>query len=323
MTSFPFLDHVRWGGLRLQRVFWRVLLAMLLSAPLGLSAKHWVATTTMAGDLVRQLAAADDRVTTLMAPGVDPHQYRATRRDLSALQTADAIIYNGWHLEGKLTDVLQRMARQGRAVHALTDALTAADQRADPDQPDAADPHIWFDPGLWSKAAGGVAAFMARVNPAAADHYAARLAILQAELAALHTWAGQQLAVVPEPHRILVTSHDAFGYFGRAFGWEVHGIQGISTATEAALGDMGRLIGRVRDAALPAIFIESSVSPRTIRRLSETSGARIGGDLFSDALGALGELRTVGDTQYAVGTYDGMFRYNVATIAAALAPAID
>lgn len=272
------------------------------------------ATVSMVADLARQVGGDRVEVTALMGPGVDPHLYKATATDLLRLQRADVILYCGLHLEGRMQEVLERMARSGRRVVPVAGSIPV-DRLLKPSGEDAVpDPHVWFDVRLWSLCAGAVADALAQAAPGDGDGFRQRAAAYQARLDSLHAWAVSEASTVPAGRRVLVTSHDAFSYFGRAYGFEVVGLQGISTVTEAGLADMTRMVDFLRARNIPAVFIESSVSPAALERISRDAGVRIGGELFSDALGAPGQKMGGHD----VGTYEGMFRHNLETVVHAL-----
>ena len=266
-----------------------------------------VATTGMVADLVKNVGGPHVAVTALMGEGVDPHLYKASPADVSQLNRADIIFYSGLHLEGKLAELLERMAERKATI--------AVAERIDPaqvitDEHGARDPHVWFDVSLWSQAAGAVADALAEFDPDHAGDYRGRLADYQAQLAELHTFAREQLATVPAERRVLVTAHDAFHYFGRAYGVEVRGIQGISTDSEAGVRQVKELVDFLVERKIKAVFVETSVSDQNVRALLEGCQARghavvIGGTLFSDAMGAA-------DTPE--GTYVGMVRHNIDTI---------
>lgn len=276
-----------------------------------------VATTTLVADLVREVGGSRVQMEALMGPGVDPHLYKPSARDIGRLGRAEVVFYSGLHLEGRLEEVLRRLTTRGVRVTAVAEAVPESERMRAPDDPHP-DPHVWGDPGLWEKAAGAVADTLVAVDPEGATYYRERQKAYAATLTSLRKWAGEQVATIPEARRLLITSHDAFNYLGRATGMEVLGVQGISTVSEAGLADMTLIIDRVRERQLPAVFVESSVSPAAMDRISRDSGARIGGELFSDALGAPGEIRERGGERLDVGTYVGMFRYNVLTIVEAL-----
>lgn len=271
------------------------------------------ATTGMLGDAAARIGGGRVQVRTLMGPGVDPHLYKPAHDDLRALSRADLILHNGLKLEGRMGDVLAGMAGRAR-VHAAAEAIPRERLLPHEDYPDEFDPHIWFDVGLWRLAAAGVAEAMAAVDPAHAAEYAERAAVYDAELAALDAEVREQLAALPPERRVLVTAHDAFGYFGRAYGFEVLGLQGMSTAAELGIADIDALAKEIASRRIPAVFVETSVPPRSIEALIAGVRARghdvaLGGELYSDALGGPGS----GAEDYA-----GMVRHNVRVIVEAL-----
>lgn len=276
-----------------------------------------VATTSMLADLVRSVAGDRVEVRGLMGPGVDPHLFKATAADVASLQQAQLIIYNGLMLEGQMSELLGRLSK-GRAVVAVGEAIPA-DRLL---RPDGAghhpDPHIWGDAELWSKCVAPVAKALSTLDPAGASDYALRAESQTAELLKLHAWAKQRALEVPTDKRILVTSHDAFNYLGRAYGFQVIGVQGISTVAEAGLADIVKVTDYIRQKGIKAIFVESSVPRATIDRISRDSGAKIGGELFSDATGTLGKIQTVNGDSYDEGTVVGMLKHNINTIVEAL-----
>lgn len=273
-----------------------------------------VATTGMVGDLVRQVAGDRAEVHTLMGPGIDPHLYKPTAGDATRLGRADAIFYNGLLLEGRMTDLFTRIGRSGRKVYAISESIPE-DRLLEPEAFEGHyDPHVWFDTGLWAETVPAIVAGLSEVAPDHAAEFAANGAALQARLLELDAWAREQIDTLPENRQILITSHDAFNYFGRAYGFRVVALQGVSTVGEAALADMTALADFIKAQNVPAIFVESSVNPAAIRRVARDAGVEIGGELFSDAMGDPGELRDGID----VGTYDGMVRYNITTIVNAL-----
>jgi manganese/zinc/iron transport system substrate-binding protein len=272
----------------------------------------------MVADLVRSVGGDRVEVTGLMGPGVDPHLYKAKASDLTNLQRADVVFYNGLNLEGRLTDVFTRMAARGLKLYAVTEAIPK-DRLLEPASFGGHfDPHVWFDPTLWALCVPVVVNGLSEVDPGGREVFEALGRIAMNDLAQLHDWARARLALVPEERRIIVTSHDAFNYFGRAYKFEVIGVQGISTVTEAGLADISSAVNLIRDRGIPAIFVESSVSPAAINRISEDSGAVIGGELFSDAMGTPGSRHTVNGESYDEGTYDGMVRHNINAIVEAL-----
>jgi len=303
----------RWG---------RLLAACLAGAAAALPAAakvRVVATTGQVADLARNVAGDLAEVEGLMGPGVDPHLYRATARDVMTMQRADLILYSGLALEGRLGDVFTRVGRQGRPIYAVTEQIPR-ERLLEPEEFEGHyDPHVWFDPTLWELAIDVVVEALGRVDPDNAETYQRNGEAYRQELRELHAWAKERVAQIPPERRILVTSHDAYNYFGHAYGIEVVGIQGISTATEAGLGDVVSMVRYIEERGVPAIFVESSVSPDLIRRVSSDSGAEIGGELFSDAMGDPGEIHEGPDGErYDVGAYTGMFKHNVNTIVEAL-----
>lgn len=272
-----------------------------------------VTTTNLVGDLAARVGGARVTVTSLMGPGVDPHLYKASEGDLRALQGADLVLYNGLHLEGKMGDVLVKLARS-KPVLAITEEIPAERLREPAEMAGQYDPHVWFDVSLWALAVRPIAAEIVRLRPAWQDEIAANATAVEAELATLDAWVAARVAEIPPERRLLVTAHDAFGYFGRRYGMEVVGIQGISTLAEAGLGDVQRVVDLVVARKVPAIFIESSVPRRSVEAVQAAVQAQghqvvVGGELFSDALGAAGTPAA---------SYPGMVRANVDTIVGAL-----
>ena len=272
-----------------------------------------LATTGMIGDTAARIAGEHAKVTALMGPGVDPHLYKASEGDVRSLESADLILYNGLNLEGKMQDIFERLAKS-RAVLAVADAVPEERRRRPPEFQGHFDPHVWFDPSLWALTVAPIARELERLDPAHADVYRKNAEALEKELLDLDREVETRIAEIPAGHRVLVTAHDAFGYFGRRYGMEVVGLQGISTVTEAGLQDVERLVDRIVERKIKAIFVESSVSSRSIEAVRKACESRrhsvaIGGQLFSDAMGPAGTPE---------GTYAGMVRHNVKTIVEAL-----
>jgi manganese/zinc/iron transport system substrate-binding protein len=271
-------------------------------------------TVGMVADIVREVAGEKAEVETLIGSGVDPHVYQPVRADTVALDEASIIFYNGLLLEGKMTDVLVRMARQGKPTHAVTESIQAAGDYVITDEQAHYDPHVWMDVGGWMRAVEVVRDALARFDPANAETYAANARAYRERLKELDAYARRVIGSIPEDQRILVTAHDAFSYMGRAYGIEVRGIQGLSTESEAGLRDIEELVDLLVERDIPAVFVESSVAEKNVRALVEGAEAqghsvRIGGELFSDAMGPPGTYE---------GTYIGMIDHNVTTIARAL-----
>lgn len=270
-----------------------------------------VCTTGMVADLVRNVGGERVQVAQIMGEGVDPHLYKASPGDVNRLNGADAIFYSGLHLEGKMADVFVRMARK-KPTFAVTEYVP--ENKVLDNNEGAYDPHLWFDVSLWADAAGVVRDALKVFDPKHADEYQSRADAYQAELRKLHDYAKSQLATIPKERRVLVTAHDAFRYFGRAYDVEVKGIQGISTESEAGVKEINTLVAFLVEKQIKAVFVESSVSDKNVRALLEGCRARghtvvIGGELFSDAMGKDGTPE---------GTYVGMVRHNVDTIVKAL-----
>jgi manganese/zinc/iron transport system substrate-binding protein len=270
-----------------------------------------VATTTIVADLVRQVGGGRVDVDCLMAAGIDPHSYKATPRDADRLAAADLVVASGLHLEGRLADLLQRLGRR-RPVVAVADRLPP--ERLLSDGPGIADPHVWFDASLWALTPPIVAAALGELDPANAAAYEAAAAAFTARLETLHARLRDRIATIPEDRRVLVTAHDAFRYYGRAYGIDVVGVQGLSTESEAGLGDINRLVERLVARRIPAVFVETSVSDRNVTALIEGAAALghavvLGGRLYSDALGDAGS---------GAETLEEALRANTETIVAAL-----
>ncbi|MEO0586259.1 MAG: zinc ABC transporter substrate-binding protein [Planctomycetota bacterium] len=273
-----------------------------------------VATIGMVGDLVEQVAGDRAEVSTLMGPGVDPHLYKPTRNDIAKLMAADVIFYNGLLLEGKMTDALIRAATAGKKVYAVTELLDESTLLEPDDFEGLYDPHVWMDPAAWATTIPIIRDRLADFDPDGTTAYQANADAALAGVNALDAYAAQALASVPEQSRVLVTAHDAFNYLGSRFGYEVVGIQGLSTESEAGVRDIERMVDMLVERDIRAVFVESTVSDRNIRALIEGAAAKghtvtIGGELFSDAMGAPGTYRS---------TYVGMIDHNATTIARAL-----
>jgi manganese/zinc/iron transport system substrate-binding protein len=271
-----------------------------------------VATTGMVGDAVASVGGDRVRVTTLMGPGVDPHVYKASEGDVLRLGDADLIAFNGLHLEARLSEVLERL--EGRTL-AVTAGIPRERLLSPPEFEGQYDPHVWFDVGLWTHAVEHVRDELAAMDPAGAVVYEANAARYVAELEALDAEVRALVAQIPERQRVLVTAHDAFNYFGRAYGFEVRGLQGISTVSEAGTADIQRVADFIAERRIPAIFVETSVSPRAIEAVQAAVRSRgfeveLGDELYSDALG---------DPDGPAGTYVGMVRHNVEALVSALA----
>lgn len=272
-----------------------------------------VATTSIIADTARHVAGPHARVVALMGPGVDPHLYKASESDVRRLSEAGLILYNGLHLEGKMGDILTRLARS-RPVAWVAEDIPQNLLREPPEFAGQYDPHVWFDVSMWKRTIGPIVRELSALDPGHAKEFEANGAAYGKELDALDAWIKQRIQTLPPSQRVLVTAHDAFGYFGRQYGLEVVAIQGISTLSEAGLRDVDRVAQIVVDRKVKAVFIESSVPRRSIeavRAAVESRGyqAALGGQLYSDSLGP---------ANGPAGTYTGMVRTNVETIVNAL-----
>ena len=274
-----------------------------------------VATTGMIGDAALRIAGEHAVVESLMGPGVDPHLYKASESDVRRLSEANLILYQGLHLEGRMVDILGKIGRT-RPVLAVGETIPESEllgfspAGAPAGTYGAFDPHLWFDVELWSRLLDPIANKLAELLPEHADEFRRSADEYEEELLELDLWVQQRFDELPKERRVLVTAHDAFSYMGRRYGIEVVGIQGISTVAEAGLKDLDRVVDTVVERKIPAVFVESSVSPRSIEALQRACQNRghqvvIGGQLYSDAMGAA-------DSD--AGTYPGMVRANINTI---------
>ena len=271
-----------------------------------------VCTTGMVADLARNVGGKHVEVKALMGAGVDPHLYKASPGDLSLMSNADMVLYSGWHLEGKMTEVFDNLAREKPAIPVAERGISH--DKILEVEGGAHDPHVWFDVSLWSQTAGAVRDALVEFDPPNAADYKANAAVYQERLAKLHEEAKTKIATIPQEQRVMVTAHDAFRYFGRAYDIEVRGIQGISTDSEAGVKQINDLVTFISKRKIKAVFVETSVSDQNIKSLLEGSAANghkvvIGGSLYSDAMG---------DDGTPEGTYEGMVRHNVETIVKAL-----
>ncbi len=272
-----------------------------------------VATTGMIADAARAVGGDLVEVQALMGPGVDPHSYRQTRTDILALTRADVVLWHGLYLEAQMEEFLMQLAGR-QPVVAVGEAVPAELRLAHEDYAGRYDPHVWMDPALWAHVVGGVTEALVAARPEDEAAFRANAALHLADLERLSAYSAEVLGAVPAEARVLVTAHDAFRYFGRSHGFEVVGIQGISTQSEAGLARVGEIVDLLVERGVGAVFVESSVSDRNVRALIEGAAARghevvIGGELFSDAMGEPGTYE---------GTYLGMIDHNVSVIAGAL-----
>lgn len=252
-----------------------------------------VATTTMLADLSTVIGGEHVSVDGLMGPGVDPHLYQASAGDVTLMQKADVVVYNGLHLEGKMGDIFESFSGQDEAVICIEEGLDESKLLAWEGGGSVHDPHIWFDVSLWKDAAKAVATGLSQADPDNRADYEANLDQYLAELDELDTYIHERVSEVPEDQRVLITAHDAFNYFGTAYGFEVRGLQGISTDAEAGTADVSSLADFIVERQIKAIFVESSVPMKTIEALQAAAKAKgfdvaIGGELYSDSLGGEG-----------------------------------
>ena len=278
-----------------------------------------VATIGMITDVVGRVGGERVHVQGLMGPGVDPHLYKARAGDVRRIDRAAVIFYNGLHLEAAMGEVFEEMQGRTRTV-AVTAGIPETRLLRPAEFKGAFDPHVWFDVSLWMEAVRAVEAALVEHDPAGAVAYRANASAYLAELEALDRWVRARVGELPPERRVLVTAHDAFNYYGRAYGFQVRGLQGISTAAEAGTADVQGLADFIVERRLPAVFVESSIPRRTVEAVqaavrSRGHEVRIGGSLYSDAMGDAGTPE---------GTYVGMVRHNVNTIVDALlgAPAV-
>jgi manganese/zinc/iron transport system substrate-binding protein len=272
-----------------------------------------VATVSMIGDAVTAISGDRATVTTLMGEGVDPHLYRQTQSDIAAMVRADAVFWNGLYLEAQLEEFLKKLEKR-KPVFAIGEALPEELRLSSLAYPDRYDPHIWMAPELWRYAVVAARDALIELDPDGTAAYQANAEVYLAEMDALATYTKESLATVADDKRVLVTAHDAFGYFGRSFGFEVIGIQGLSTESEAGLQRVDEIVNLIVDRDIQSIFVETSVSERNMLALVEGAAARghevvVGGQLFSDAMGSAGTY---------TGTYIGMIDSNATTITNAL-----
>lgn len=272
-----------------------------------------VATTGMIADAARVVGGDLVEVRGLMGPGIDPHSYRQTRADIAALTKADLVLWHGLYLEAQMEEFLLRLGARAPVV-AVGEAVPEEFRIAHKDYEGRFDPHVWMAPDLWGWVVDRIAEALSAARPEGAEVFAANARDYTANLTRLGAYAQGVLGSVPDAARVLVTAHDAFNYFGRAYRFEVEGIQGISTESEAGLARIGELVEMLVARRIGAVFVESTVSDRNMRALIEGAAAQghvvqVGGELFSDAMG-------LADTYE--GTYLGMIDHNVTTIARAL-----
>ncbi|MER1986697.1 MAG: zinc ABC transporter substrate-binding protein [Solibacillus sp.] len=272
-----------------------------------------VATTGQIADAVKIISGDKLTVTTLMGPGVDPHLYKATQSDMTKLDNAEVIFYNGLHLEGQLQDIFDQMSKE-KTVFAAAEVLEEAHLLADEEDSALHDPHVWFDVSLWKEVVDHIGDTLVEEYPQYEAEFETNEKAFLEELDDLAAFVDERVAEIPAEQRILVTAHDAFNYFGDSLGFEVSGLQGLSTETEYGVKDVENMVNYLVENNVKAIFVESSVSDKAMTAVIEGAKEKghdvvIGGELFSDAMGAEGTDE---------GTYIGMYKHNVNSIIDAL-----
>jgi manganese/zinc/iron transport system substrate-binding protein len=285
-----------------------------LSAAKAQDVLQVVATTGMIADAARNIGGNLLEVRALMGPGIDPHAYRQTRTDIVAMAQADLVLWHGLYLEAQMQEFLFTLEKEGRKIVAVAESLPHDKLIAHDIYKDKFDPHVWMNPTLWSQVVIAIRDALIAAAPQHEAPFRANADRHLAELVKLANYATEALATVPKTSRVLVTAHDAFNYFGTAYGFEVMGIQGISTESEAGLQRMAQLVDMLLARNIKAVFVETSVADRNIRALIEGAAAKghavkIGGELFSDAMGVAGTYE---------GTYIGMIDHNATIITRAL-----
>lgn len=286
---------------------------------LGQGKINIVTTTGMISDLVANVSKDKAEVSNIIGSGVDPHLYKPTRTDISKLSTAELVFYNGLMLEGKMTDALIRVATSGKKVVPVTELVDNSELLEPSAFAGLYDPHVWMDPKTWSKTVAVVKTKLSEFDQKNAGYYAANADEYFKKIMALDAYVTKCVQSIPKESRILVTAHDAFNYFGKSYGVEVIGIQGLSTESEAGVKDIEKIVQTLIEKKISAVFVESTVSARNVQALIEGAEARghkvkIGGELFSDAMGLTGTYE---------GTYIGMIDHNVTQITRALGGAAD
>lgn len=270
-----------------------------------------VTTVGMIADVTREIAGDKQEVINLIGEGIDPHTHKPLKSEVDRIQKAGLVLYNGLLLEGKMGTLLNTRKEKGNPVVAVAEGLEQVELIGGEDHPD---PHLWMDVSLWAKVADRIGSELKKFDPDSAAHYESRLTDYRKKLTDLHTHALMVFPTIPPEQRVLVTAHDAFSYLGRAYGIEVRGIQGISTESEAGTKDINDLVDYLVEKKIPAIFIESSVSDKSVQAVIEGAAQKghtviVGGELFSDAMGPAGTYE---------GTYIGMMDHNITTIVNAL-----
>ncbi|TKD72005.1 metal ABC transporter solute-binding protein, Zn/Mn family [Pseudalkalibacillus hwajinpoensis] len=306
----------KWIGVLFTALLFLMVLAGCSSTDAGKDSEGKIKITTtigQIGDIAKNIGKEHVKVDSLMGPGIDPHLYKASQGDINKLSNADIIFYNGLHLEGKMGDIFAKM-KDEKPTYPVAEAIPEDMLLVDQANSSAVDPHVWFDIELWKYAVKEVRDGLIEFDPEHKADYEQNTEAYLEELTALQKEAQERINEIPEESRVLVTAHDAFQYFGQAYGMEVKGLQGLSTDSEYGLRDVQNLVNVLADRNIKAVFIESSISERSINAVVEGSREKghdvvIGGELFSDAMGEEGT---------AEGTYTGMYRHNIETITESL-----
>jgi len=273
-----------------------------------------VTTTGMIKDLVANVAGNRVEVTCIMKEGVDPHMYQPTAADVRKVLAADLVFANGLHLEGRMSEVFEKSRNIGKQVVIISDEVPVDRLLDSAEYPGQHDPHIWHDVNAWATGIPVVVEALVTIDPAGEAHYRANARIYAERLAALDGYVTWVMGTVPKNQRVLITAHDAFSYFGKAYAVKVRGVQGITTESEAGINDINQLVDFIVEHRISAVFIESSVSERNVQALIEGASSRgqevkVGGILYSDSMGAPGTWE---------GTYEGMIEHNVNVISSSL-----
>lgn len=273
-------------------------------------------TVTMVTDLVKRIGGDRVKVTGLMGAGVDPHNYVPKLGDSASLEKADVVFYGGLHLEGKMQETLEAMAKRGRVVVPVTKGIPVESLLSPQEGFEGTkDPHVWGDSALWVKTIEPVVETLSKADPEGAAGYRERADLYRKELEGLNEWSKKRISEIPADKRVLVTSHDAFFYFGKGFGFDVRGLQGVSTVAEAGIKDREQLVSFIRSRGIRTLFSESSVNAKGISAVAAEAGAQISKyQLFSDAMGTPGDVEEMNGESYDKGTYIGMQKHNINAI---------
>jgi manganese/zinc/iron transport system substrate-binding protein len=303
------MTYFRLARLPLRTLTLSVVLSAFLMTARAQAPADVLVTIAMIGDVVENVAGACANVTPLMGAGVDPHLYEASARDVRLFQESEVIFYSGYSLEGQLGEVLERFGEQKPTV-AVAPASIDASNLITVQDIYGIDPHLWMDVSLWAQITTIISDTLAEVRPDCAETMAANAANYREQLSALHAWIAGSIATIPESQRLMVTAHDAFNYYARAYGIDVAGIQGISTESEAGIADIREMATLVAERGVPAVFIETTINPRTIQAVVDAAAEQghdvvIGEELFSDAMG---------DEGTPASTYIGMLYTNTVHI---------